>query len=76
MAELAAGTHIAPPDVTVGHACTAWVGAKCSRVKPTTAAAYHGNLAPVIDRYGSVPVRKLTKPDVEALITELRTGAG
>lgn len=76
MAELAAGTHVAPSDVTVGQACTAWLDAKCSRVKPTTAAAYRGNLAPVTDRYGEVPVQKLTKADVEALITELRNGAG
>lgn len=76
MAELASGTHVAPSDVTVDQACAAWLDAKCSRVKPTTAAAYRGNLAPVIDRYGEVPVQKLTKADVEALITELRIGAG
>lgn len=76
MAELAAGTHVATSDLTVGQACAAWLEAKCARVKPTTAAAYRGNLAPVIARYGPLPVQKLTKADVEALITELRTGAG
>lgn len=76
MAELASGTHVAPSDLTVDQAVHAWLDAKCARVKPTTAAAYRGNLAPVIDRYGSVPVQKLTKADVERLITELRTGAG
>ncbi|WP_099024128.1 hypothetical protein [Mycolicibacterium palauense] len=76
MGDLAAGTHVVASDLSVEQACTAWLEAKCSRVKPTTAAAYHAALAPVIDRYGPVPVQKLTKADVERLLTELRTGAG
>lgn len=74
--ELASGTHIAPSDLTVEPACRQWLDAKCSRVKPTTAAAYCAALAPVTERYGGVPVQTLTKRDAEALITELRSGTG
>lgn len=76
MAELAAGTFVAPSELTVREACTAWLDAKCTRVKPTTAAAYRGNLAPVIETFGDRGVQELTKRDVETLITELRNGTG
>ncbi|WP_158167419.1 site-specific integrase [Mycolicibacterium smegmatis] len=74
-AELASGTHIPPSNLTVKEAVEQWLTAKCSRVKPTTAAAYTFALAPVVERYGSVKVQRLTKLDAEALITELRTGS-
>lgn len=73
--ELASGMHVSPSDLTVAQACQSWLDAKCSRVKSTTAAAYRSALATVIDRYGPMPVQKLTKRDVEALIMELRTGS-
>lgn len=72
--ELASGTHVAVTDLTVAEACGAWLDAKCSRVKPTTAAAYRAALAPVIERYGDVPVQKVTKKNVEDLIASLREG--
>lgn len=73
-AELAAGTHTAPSDVTVKQAVDAWLTAKAIRVKPTTRDAYSAALAPVVDRYGHIRVQAITKHDVEILITELRTG--
>lgn len=75
-ADLAAGTHTAPSDLTVRDAVEAWLTAKEARTKPSTAAAYRFSLAPVVAAYGSTKVQKITKHDVEALITELRTGAG
>ncbi|WP_458317945.1 site-specific integrase [Mycolicibacterium brisbanense] len=74
-AELASGTHTPPSNLTVKEAVEQWLTAKCSRVKPTTAAAYTFALAPVVERYGAVKVQKLTKLDAEALIAELRTGS-
>ncbi|AYM40322.1 MULTISPECIES: tyrosine-type recombinase/integrase [Mycobacteroides] len=76
MAELAAGTHTAPSDLTVRQAIEQWLAAKSARVKPTTSDAYTAALQPVVDRYGDVPAQKITKLDVEVLITELRTGTG
>lgn len=75
LSELASGTHVPATDLTVEQACNAWLDAKCSRVKPTTAAAYRAALAPVIETYGDVPVQKVSKKNVEDLITELRTGS-
>jgi integrase len=75
MSELAAGTHTAPSDLTVRGAVEAWLAAKAARVKPTTADAYTAALQPVVDRYGDVLAQKITKHDVEVLVTELRTGA-
>lgn len=73
--ELAAGTHTAPSDLTVKQAIEAWLSAKSARVKPTTGDAYTAALQPVVDRYGDVLAQKITKLDVETLITELRTGS-
>ncbi|WP_078315368.1 tyrosine-type recombinase/integrase [Mycobacterium sp. D16Q16] len=73
-AELAAGTHTAPSDVTVHEAIEAWLSAKSARVKPTTGDAYTAALQPVVDKYGDVLAQKITKHDVEVLVTELRTG--
>lgn len=73
--ELAAGTHTAPSDLTVREAVEAWLAAKAARVKPTTGDAYTAALQPVVDKYGDVLAQKITKLDVETLITELRTGS-
>jgi len=73
-ADLAAGTHTPPSDLTVREAVEVWLTAKSARVKPTTADAYTAALQPVVDRYGDVKAQAITKHDVEVLITELRTG--
>ncbi|MDH6245471.1 site-specific integrase [Mycobacterium sp. OTB74] len=73
-AELAKGTFTAPSDLTVREAITTWLIAKAARVKPTTADAYAAALRPVVDRYGDFKVQKITKHDVEILVTELRAG--
>lgn len=73
-ADLAAGTHTPPSELTVREAVEAWLCAKSARVKPTTADAYTAALQPVVDRYGDVKAQAITKHDVEVLITELRTG--
>ena len=45
-------------------------------MKQTTAEAYSAALQPVIEKYGDVRAQRITKADVEALVTELRTGSG
>ncbi|MFL0278084.1 tyrosine-type recombinase/integrase [Mycobacterium sp. SMC-19] len=74
--ELAEGTHTAPSDLTVKQAIETWLKSKSARVKQTTSEAYTAALQPVVDRYGDVKVQKITKHDVEELVTELRTGSG
>lgn len=75
-AELAAGTHTSPSDLTVREAVEQWLTAKALRVKPTTADAYAAALQPVVDKYGDAKAQAITKLDVEVLVTELRTGTG
>ncbi len=75
-AELAAGTHTAPSDLTVREAVEAWLTAKALRVKPTTSDAYTAALQPVVDKYGEAKAQAITKLDVEVLVTELCTGTG
>ncbi|WP_283604736.1 tyrosine-type recombinase/integrase [Mycolicibacterium poriferae] len=69
-----AGTHVAPAELTVKRGCEEWLAGR--RIKPTTRAAYTAALQPVIDRYGDRRVQRITKADVEALVTELRDGTG
>lgn len=73
-AEVSAGTHIAPSDLTVRVACETWLAGK--RIKPTTRDAYTAALAPVIETYGDQLVQKIVKADVEALVAELSAGTG
>ena len=51
------------------------MAAKRLRIKPTTYAAYTAALAPVIQRYGRLPVQAITRADVETLIAELVAGS-
>jgi len=72
---LADGAFVARSSLTVKQACEAWLRAKELRTKPTTAAAYTAALAPVIERYGRMPVQSVTRADVETLIAELAAGS-
>jgi integrase len=74
-AALADGMFTARASLTVKQACEAWLAAKRLRVKPTTFAAYAAALAPVVQRYGRMPVQSVTRGDVEALIVELLAGS-
>lgn len=76
LTELESGTRTPPSDLTVHEAVEAWLTAKAARTKPSTAAAYKFSLAPVVAAYGNTKVQKLSKADVERLVTDLRTGAG
>jgi integrase len=71
---LADGGYALRKGLTVRQACEEWLAAKQLRIKPTTAAAYTAALAPVIQRYGKVPVHQITRGDVETLIAELIAG--
>jgi integrase len=72
---LADDAFVARSSLTVKQACEAWLAAKRLRIKPTTYAAYAAAMAPVIQRYGRVPVQAITRADVETLIGELVAGS-
>lgn len=54
-AELAAGTHTPPSDLTVREAIEAWLTAKALRVKPTTSDAYTAATATATPRFRPSP---------------------
>lgn len=64
--------HVHASSLTVEKACADWLAGR--RVKPTTLSAYTHALQPLRDRHGDLSVQKLTKRDVDDLVTDLTTG--
>lgn len=71
--EIAKGTYVHPSVLTVEEACANWLMSRHG-IKPKTKSGYDGVLAPVRADLGHLPVQKLTRRDVDALITRLRDG--
>jgi integrase len=69
------GVFVARGAVTVDQVCAEWLAGK-HRIKPTTRAAYEHALAPLPQRHGDMPVQKLTKAHLDALVSELIAGSG
>jgi site-specific recombinase XerC len=59
--------------VTVEELCADWL-ASLHNARPTTINAYEYSLAPLRERHGDLPVQKLTRPDLDRLLTDLREG--
>lgn len=70
---VAAGTYVHPSKATVAQACEDWLAAKHS-LKDSTLHGHRTNLQPVIAELGDVEVQKLTKRQVDDLVTALRAG--
>ena len=70
---VAAGTFVNPSDLTVEQACASWLAGR-HRIRPTTRAAYEHALRPLRQRHGDLPVQKLTKAQLDQLVSDLRTG--
>ncbi|OZD85601.1 site-specific integrase [Rhodococcus sp. 05-339-2] len=70
--EVARGTHVSSSELTVDTACENWLMGR--RVRPTTLSASRHALAPFRQKYGSLPVQKVTKAHIDALINELVAG--
>lgn len=66
------GIAVAPAHLTVEAAVADWLASR--RVRPTTLVAYTASLAPVVEMYGDRRVQKITKKDVEKLVTALQDG--
>lgn len=71
--EVAKGTYVHPSVLTVEEACANWLMSRHG-IKLKTKSGYDGVLAPVRAGLGHLPVQKLTRRDVDALITRLRDG--
>jgi integrase len=59
----------------VEQACSQWLGGRHG-IRPTTRAAYEHALAPLRARHGDLPVQKLTKGDLDGLVSDLLAGRG
>jgi hypothetical protein len=59
--------------VTVEELCADWL-ASLHNARATTLTAYAYALAPLRERHGQIPVQRLTRPDLDRLLTDLRDG--
>ncbi|MEZ0050817.1 integrase [Mycobacterium sp. MAA66] len=71
--EVARGTYVHPSKVTVGEACENWLAAKHG-LKPSTLHGHRVNLGAAIAELGEIEVQKLTKRNIDDLVTKLRAG--
>lgn len=72
MADRARGVHVAPAAVTMRDAVTGWLGGL--RKEQTTIDAYTAALRPVVEVLGDRPAQKITKGDIDKLVTALIDG--
>jgi integrase len=69
----AAGAFVARKPTTVGQVCSDWL-ASLHDARATTRNAYAYALAPLREQYGDMPVQRLTRPDLDKLLTALCDG--
>lgn len=67
------GLYVHTSQLTVEMAVNYWLESKHS-LKPSSLHGHRTNLQPVISELGHIPVQKLTKPNVECLVRNLRNG--
>jgi integrase len=69
------GTYIEPSRLTLGAYLDQWLAAGCGGVRPWTLKGYASVVANHIKpRLGTVPLQKLTRPELKAFYAALRTG--
>lgn len=69
----ATGSFVARKAVTVEELAGDWL-ASLHHARATTINAYVYALAPLRERHGDLPVQKLTRPDLDRLLIDLRDG--
>lgn len=67
------GLYIHTSALTVEKAVEYWLESK-HRLKPSSLHGHRTNLQPVVSELGHIPVQKLTKPNIESLVRNLREG--
>lgn len=71
--DVARGTYVHPTKVTAAEACEDWLSAKHG-LKPSTLHGHRVNLAGAIAELGELEVQKLSKRNIDDLVTKLRAG--
>jgi integrase len=69
----ATGSFVPRKAVTVEELCEDWL-ASLHHARATTLNAYVYSIAPLRERHGDLPVQKLTRPDLDKLLVDLRNG--
>jgi integrase len=67
------GTFVPRKAVTVEELCGDWLGS-LHNARATTINGYSYCLAPLRERFGDLPAQRLTRPDLDKLLIELRDG--
>lgn len=71
--EVARGTYVHPSKTTVAVAIEDWLASKHG-FKPSTRHGHRTSLQPVVSELGDIRVQRLTKRDIDDLVTALRAG--
>lgn len=71
--QVSVGAFVPRRAVTVDTLCEDWL-ASLHNVRVTTVRDYTFALAPLRERHGALPAQKLTRPDLDGLLTDLRAG--
>ncbi|AWT55800.1 tyrosine-type recombinase/integrase [Mycolicibacterium smegmatis] len=71
--QAATDTFVPRKAVTVEQLCADWL-ASLHNARPTTVNAYRYSVAPLRERHGDLVAQKLTRPDLDRLLTDLREG--
>ena len=71
--DVAKGAYVHPAKVTLAEACEDWLASKHG-LKPSTLHGHRVNLAPALAELGEVEVQKLSKRQLDDLVTALRAG--
>jgi integrase len=71
--QAAADQFVPRKAVTVDELCADWL-ASLHNARATTLNDYRYAVAPLRERHGDMPVQRLTRPDLDRLLTDLRDG--
>jgi hypothetical protein len=71
--QAATDTFVPRKAVMLEELCKDWL-ASLHNARPTTVNAYRYSLAPLRERHGGIVAQKLTRPDLDRLLTDLRDG--
>ena len=71
--QASAGAFVPRKAITVEELCADWL-ASLHNARATTISGYSYVLAPLRERHGGLPAQKLTRPDLDRLLTDLRGG--
>lgn len=69
----ATGTYVAPSKITVEQVCNSYIAGR-HNLRESSLAKLAYDLAPLIERHGTLAVQRLTKGHVDKLVTDLVTG--